>query len=90
MNGEGVQLAALSYPHLSKEEIFHGVERFHKRFYFRPSKIWEIVSEMLGSWELARPDPRSGQTRLRRFRLADYAKSSQNRVARGGYPANAG
>jgi hopanoid biosynthesis associated radical SAM protein HpnJ len=60
VNGEGVQLAALSYPHLSKEEIFHGVERFYKRFYFRPSKIWEIVSEMLGSWEMTKRRLREG------------------------------
>ncbi|SAL61565.1 radical SAM family protein [Caballeronia arvi] len=25
---------------------------FYKRFYFRPSKIWEIVREMLTSWEM--------------------------------------
>lgn len=60
VNGEGVQLAAISYPHLSKEEIFHGVERFYKRFYFRPSKIWEIVAEMLGSWEMAKRRLREG------------------------------
>lgn len=60
VNEEGVQLAALSYPHLSKEEIFHGVEVFYKRFYFRPSKIWEIVSEMLRSWEMTKRRLREG------------------------------
>ena len=60
MNSEGVQLAALSYPHLSKEEIFHSVERFYRRFYFRPSKIWEIVREMLGSWEMMKRRLREG------------------------------
>jgi radical SAM superfamily enzyme YgiQ (UPF0313 family) len=60
VDGNGVQLAALSYPHLSKEEIFHGVERFYKRFYFRPSKIWEIVREMLGSWEMTKRRLREG------------------------------
>ncbi len=52
VNDKGVQLAAISYPHLSKEEIFHSMEVFYKRFYFRPSKIWEIVKEMLTSWEM--------------------------------------
>jgi len=52
VNDKGVQLAAISYPHLSKEEIFHSMEVFYKRFYFRPGKIWEIVKEMLGSWEM--------------------------------------
>ncbi|MGA2549257.1 MAG: hopanoid biosynthesis associated radical SAM protein HpnJ [Burkholderiaceae bacterium] len=52
VNDKGVQLAAISYPHLSKEEIYHGVEVFYKRFYFRPTKIWEIVREMLASREM--------------------------------------
>jgi hopanoid biosynthesis associated radical SAM protein HpnJ len=60
VNEKGVQLAALSYPHLSKEEIFHSMEVFYKRFYFRPSKIWEIVREMLTSWEMTRRRLREG------------------------------
>ncbi|HTY51317.1 MAG TPA: hopanoid biosynthesis associated radical SAM protein HpnJ [Steroidobacteraceae bacterium] len=60
VNDQGVQLAAISYPHLSKEEIFHGVERFYKSFYFRPSKIWEIVREMLASWDMMKRRLREG------------------------------
>ena len=52
VNEKGVQLAAISYPHLSKDEIFHSMEEFYKRFYFRPAKIWEIVKEMLKSWDM--------------------------------------
>jgi hopanoid biosynthesis associated radical SAM protein HpnJ len=60
VNDKGVQLAAISYPHLSKEEIFHSMEEFYKRFYFRPNKIWEIVREMLGSWEMMQRRLREG------------------------------
>ncbi|MFJ4290464.1 hopanoid biosynthesis associated radical SAM protein HpnJ [Cupriavidus sp. NPDC089707] len=60
VNDQGVQLAAISYPHLSKEEIYHGVETFYKRFYFRPGKIWEIVREMLGSWDMMKRRLREG------------------------------
>jgi hopanoid biosynthesis associated radical SAM protein HpnJ len=60
VNEHGVQLAAISYPHLSKEEIFHSMERFYKRFYFRPGKIWEIVKEMLSSPEMMRRRLREG------------------------------
>jgi radical SAM superfamily enzyme YgiQ (UPF0313 family) len=60
VNASGVQLAAISYPHLSKEEIYHSVEEFYKRFYFRPSKIWEIVREMMGSWEMTKRRLREG------------------------------
>jgi hypothetical protein len=55
-----VQLAAIAYPHLSTDEIFHNLERFYKRFYFRPSKIWEIVREMLCSWDLTKRRLREG------------------------------
>jgi hopanoid biosynthesis associated radical SAM protein HpnJ len=60
VNDKGVQLAAISYPHLSKEEIFHSMESFYKRFYFRPSKIWEIVKEMLTSWDMLKRRLREG------------------------------
>ena len=60
VNDSGVQLAALSYPHLSREDIYHGVEQFYRSFYFRPSKIWEIVREMLGSWDMTRRRLREG------------------------------
>jgi hopanoid biosynthesis associated radical SAM protein HpnJ len=60
VNDKGVQLAAISYPHLSKQEIFHSMEEFYKRFYFRPNKIWEIVREMLGSWEMMKRRLREG------------------------------
>jgi hopanoid biosynthesis associated radical SAM protein HpnJ len=60
VNDKGVQLAAIGYPHLSKEEIFHSMEVFYKRFYFRPSKIWEIVREMLMSWEMMKRRLREG------------------------------
>ena len=60
VNEKGVQLAAIGYPHLSKEEIFHSMEDFYKRFYFRPGKIWEIVREMLVSWEMMKRRLREG------------------------------
>jgi radical SAM superfamily enzyme YgiQ (UPF0313 family) len=52
VSSTGVQISAIGYPHLSREEIYESVEVFYKRFYFRPSKIWEIVREMLMSWDM--------------------------------------
>ena len=60
VNEHGVQLAAISYPHLSGEEIFQSMEVFYKRFYFRPGKIWEIVKEMLQSPQMMRRRLREG------------------------------
>ena len=48
----GVQLAPLSYPHLSHSEIFHSVEEFYRAFYFRAPKIASIVVEMAQSREM--------------------------------------
>jgi hopanoid biosynthesis associated radical SAM protein HpnJ len=45
----GVQIAPLQYPHLAHTEIFHSVEDFYKRFYFRAGKIASIVGEMVSS-----------------------------------------
>ncbi len=60
VNDKGVQLAAIGYPHLSKDEIFHSMEVFYRRFYFRPGKIWEIVREMLMSWDMMKRRAREG------------------------------
>jgi hopanoid biosynthesis associated radical SAM protein HpnJ len=52
VDNNGVQIAALSYPHLNHTEIFHSVEEFYRRFYFRAPKIASIVGEMLLSREM--------------------------------------
>jgi hypothetical protein len=51
-SGSGVQVSALSYPHLSHEEIFEAVAEFYRRFYFRPRKLWEMTSEMFSSADM--------------------------------------
>ena len=48
----GVQMAPLHYPHLSHQEIFHSLEDFYKKFYFRGSKILSIVAEMVTSRQM--------------------------------------
>ncbi len=57
---DGVQVSSLAYPHLSKEEIFRAVETFYKRFYFRPGKILEFVSEMARSPHMLKRRLREG------------------------------
>jgi radical SAM superfamily enzyme YgiQ (UPF0313 family) len=49
---DGTQIAPLNYPHLGHTEIFESVEEFYKKFYFRPSKIAEILGEMLTSRDM--------------------------------------
>jgi hopanoid biosynthesis associated radical SAM protein HpnJ len=47
VDGRGLQQSALSYPDLPSAQIFDAVERFYKRFYFRPRKIGALTWEML-------------------------------------------
>jgi hopanoid biosynthesis associated radical SAM protein HpnJ len=56
----GVQMAPLHYPHLSHTEIFHSVESFYKRFYFRAPKIASLVSEMVRSPQMMKRRLREG------------------------------
>jgi hopanoid biosynthesis associated radical SAM protein HpnJ len=58
VNGHGVQTAALGYPHLPRTEIFSAVDRFYRRFYFRPRKLLALATEMVA-------DPSVGRRRLR-------------------------
>jgi hopanoid biosynthesis associated radical SAM protein HpnJ len=52
LTDDGTQIAPLSYPDLDHTVIFNSVEEFYKKFYFRPSKIAEIVGEMLTSKDM--------------------------------------
>jgi len=60
IDGRGVQIAPLHYPHLSHQEIFHSVEAFYRKFYFRAPKIASIVSEMVVSPDMMRRRLREG------------------------------
>ncbi len=60
IDDDGVQIAPLHYAHLSHTQIFHSVEEFYKRFYFRPSKIASIVGEMIASPEMMKRRLREG------------------------------
>ena len=56
----GIQIAPLSYPHLSHTEIFDSVETFYRKFYFRAPKIASIVGEMVRSPQMMKRRLREG------------------------------
>ena len=56
----GEQIAQLSYPHLDSKEIFDTVEVFYRRYYFRFSKIKDIVWEMLRDRQMMKRRLREG------------------------------
>jgi hopanoid biosynthesis associated radical SAM protein HpnJ len=60
VNDRGIQLSPISYPHLSAADIYHAIEVFYRRFYFRPRKIGELLAEMITSWDLTKRRLREG------------------------------
>jgi radical SAM superfamily enzyme YgiQ (UPF0313 family) len=50
----GTQTSVLGYPHLSRDEIFASVERFYRRFYFRPRKLFGFLREMASDMAVCR------------------------------------
>ena len=60
INDKGVQIAPLHYPNLSHDQIFHSVEDFYKKFYFRPSKVGSIVKEMVMDFDMMKRRLREG------------------------------
>ncbi len=51
---DGIQIPALEYENLSKEEIFLAVERFYNRFYFRPKPILRIIKTMITDLDMCK------------------------------------
>lgn len=49
VNATGYQAPIVSYPHLSAKEIYQEVEKFHLKFYFRPSYILKTAKKAFGS-----------------------------------------
>ncbi len=68
VNDRGVQMSALSYPHLNHTEIYDSVESFYKQFYFRSGKVAEMLGEMIKSPQMMGRRLREGVEFLRFFR----------------------
>ena len=60
IDDHGVQIAPLHYPHLSHTEIHASVETFYRAFYFRRSKIFSILNEMIRSPQMMKRRLREG------------------------------
>jgi hopanoid biosynthesis associated radical SAM protein HpnJ len=61
LDARGVQQSPLSYPHLPHAEIAAAVERFYRRFYFRPRKVATLAGQMLRDSETTRRRLREGR-----------------------------
>jgi radical SAM superfamily enzyme YgiQ (UPF0313 family) len=68
VDGSGVQVSAIGYPHLSRPEIFRSVDQFYRRFYFRPRKMVSLASEMVRDRQVMKRRLREGRDFLRFLR----------------------
>jgi radical SAM superfamily enzyme YgiQ (UPF0313 family) len=68
IDGSGVQVSAIGYPHLSRPEIFRSVDQFYRRFYFRPRKMLSLASEMVRDRQVMKRRLREGRDFLRFLR----------------------
>jgi len=68
VDGSGVQVSAIGYPHLSRPEIFRSVDQFYRRFYFRPRKMLSLASEMVRDRQVMRRRLAEGRDFLRFLR----------------------
>ena len=58
---DGVQVSVLEYDHLSNDEIFEAVNRFYKRFFFRPRKMTELAIDMFKNPAVMKRQLREGR-----------------------------
>lgn len=58
---DGTQQCPLRYPDISGKEIIESVDRFYKRFYFRPKVLARIGREMLHDGDVRRRRLREGR-----------------------------
>ena len=68
VDGGGVQRSALGYPHLARTEIFHAVDQFYRRFYFRPRKMISLAAEAFSDRRVLRRRLAEGRDFLRFLR----------------------
>jgi hopanoid biosynthesis associated radical SAM protein HpnJ len=68
VDAAGVQQSALGYPHLARTEIFRSMDRFYRRFYFRPRKMISLAAEMLADGRVMRRRLGEGRDFLRFLR----------------------
>jgi hypothetical protein len=47
VNKDGYQSCVVNYPGISSREIFMAVEKFYKRFYYRPKYVVKVLKKAL-------------------------------------------
>jgi hopanoid biosynthesis associated radical SAM protein HpnJ len=78
----GYQDCKVEYPEISSIEVFKGVEKFYKKFYFRPSYILKTLFRMaFDSRERKRLMREGRQFREWMQKRQDYLKNAESRIS---------
>ena len=80
----GYQRCTVSYPGLSAEEIFDAVERFYRRYYFRPTYVFKKLKQMARSREERKRLLREAGEFFRTMRRRRAERGKSNGAARPG------
>lgn len=75
VSNDGVQSCVLQYPGMPAEKIYQELERFYRRFYFRPKPIWRMLKTMIRDPQERRRRIQDGKDFLK-F-LTKHKKSAQ-------------
>jgi hopanoid biosynthesis associated radical SAM protein HpnJ len=86
VDAHGVQIAALNYPKLSSTMLFHSVEQFYRKFYFRPRKMFSLFGGMLRDPEVMKRRLREG---VEFFKFLHEHKTTAPEVPPSAAPASA-
>jgi hopanoid biosynthesis associated radical SAM protein HpnJ len=76
VDGTGVQVSALGYPHLARDEIYRAMDAFYRSFYFRPRKMISLAAEMVRDRRVLRRRLAEGRDFLRFLRKHRRAHAS--------------
>lgn len=71
---DGEQIPVMKYPHLSQTDLNDAVNTILKKFYYRPSKIWQLFFKSLSNWSILQSYIRGG------IKFTTYLLTTSKRV----------
>jgi radical SAM superfamily enzyme YgiQ (UPF0313 family) len=71
---DGEQIPVMKYPHLSQLDLNEAVNKLLRKFYYRPSKLWQLFTSALTDWSVLKSYIRGG------IKFSTYLLTKRNKV----------
>jgi radical SAM superfamily enzyme YgiQ (UPF0313 family) len=71
---DGEQIPVMKYPHLSQLDLNEAVNKLLRKFYYRPSKLWQLFTSALTDWSVLKSYIRGG------IKFSIYLLTKRNKV----------